>query len=184
MLSVTEQASGEAYTTHPSRTRGQVRQPGPVAGSAPKGLCRAGAKGSSRMLGRIRGCGFLDLLCPAHERIALLLLRFCYTCQLYFRDFCKPFHLPLLPATKDWTVVVTSHLKPLLLPPPAISKSLTTATPNAPSWNTPSGPICFATAGAMPSVCGIPVPSTLQTQVKRQAHSFDENTSRGINQEQ
>ena len=56
--------------------------------------------------------------------------------------------MPLLPTTKDWTIVVTSHLKPLLLPPPAISKSLTTATPNAPSWNTPSGPICFATAGA------------------------------------
>ena len=82
--------------------------------------------------------------------------------------------MPLLPTTKDWTIVVTSHLKPLLLPPPAISKSLTTATPNAPSWNTPSGPICFATAGAVPGVCGIPVPSTLHTQVKRQAHSFDE----------
>ena len=39
MLSVTEQASGEAYTTHPSRTRGQRRQP--VAGSAPKGDTKA-----------------------------------------------------------------------------------------------------------------------------------------------
>ena len=39
MLSVTEQASGEAYTTHPSRTRGQWRQP--VAGSAPKGDTKA-----------------------------------------------------------------------------------------------------------------------------------------------
>ena len=35
LLSVTEQASGEAYTTLPSRARGQVRQP--VAGSTPKG---------------------------------------------------------------------------------------------------------------------------------------------------
>ena len=39
VVAVTEQASGEAYTTHPSRTRGQVRQP--VAGSAPKGDTKA-----------------------------------------------------------------------------------------------------------------------------------------------
>jgi hypothetical protein len=83
------------------------------------------------------------------------------------------------PATKDWT----SHFKPLLplLPPPAISKSLTTATPNAPSWNIPSGPIRLATGGAMPGVCGIPVPSTLQTQPSAKRTRLMEN-SRGMNQ--
>ena len=39
LLSFTEQASSEAYTTLPSRARGQVRQP--VAGSAPKGDTKA-----------------------------------------------------------------------------------------------------------------------------------------------
>ena len=43
LLSVTEQVSGEAYTTLPSRARGQVRQS--VAGSAPKGVRHQGAPG-------------------------------------------------------------------------------------------------------------------------------------------
>ena len=35
LLSVTEQASGEAYTTHPLRARGQVRQLVARAGTRP-----------------------------------------------------------------------------------------------------------------------------------------------------